>query len=75
MLRPIFIYCLICILLIETAYCALPPKYLGLCNWQACVGEKEEGMHTSICLPEVKPDACLQETWDQLVAADELPPC
>jgi len=29
----------------------------------------------SICLPEVKPDACLQETWDQLVAADELPPC
>ena len=46
MLRPIFIYCLICILLIETAYCALPPKYLGLCNWQACVGEKEEGMHT-----------------------------
>nr|CAD2194199.1 unnamed protein product [Meloidogyne enterolobii] len=74
MLRPIFI-CLICILLIETAYCALPPKYLGLCNWQACVGEKEEGMHTSICLPETKPDACLQETWDQLVAADELPPC
>ncbi|KAF7640476.1 hypothetical protein Mgra_00000297 [Meloidogyne graminicola] len=75
MLQNILII-LFCFLLIDNSVkSALPPKYLGLCNWKDCVGEKEEGTHKSLCLPETKPEACPQETWEQLIETNELPPC
>ncbi|KAI3417515.1 hypothetical protein GPALN_013235 [Globodera pallida] len=52
-----------------------PPAYLGICEWRECVGEKPTGSHLMICLPEERPENCLQESWDQLTELNELEPC
>ena len=45
------------------------PAYLQVPNFQDCLGEhqKPSETHTERCLPNEKPNVCLQSSWDKLV--------
>ena len=57
---------------------ALPPKYLGIAEFQKCLSEKEMGSYRMRCLPAEKPAACPADSWRQLselTGADKVPSC
>ena len=43
-----------------------PPEYLNVPGWKDCLGEKNLGSHSVVCLPSEKPENCLQSSWDEL---------
>jgi hypothetical protein len=47
---------------------SLPPAYLKVKGFKACMGEKDMGTWRSICLPSAKPSGCAQSSWQQLQA-------
>jgi hypothetical protein len=51
-----------------------PPPYLRVDGWRECLEEKSMGSWTSLCFPDVKPDACLSTSWEKLSEMD-LPKC
>jgi hypothetical protein len=55
------------------------PKYLSVPDFRSCLKtEYQGGSSTHWCLPEKKPQQCLQSSWDALVALHnngELAPC
>ena len=57
---------------------ALPPAYLSINGWQACVFSQSKGSWKSLCLPNTKPSGCKSKAWQLLQAltgADALPLC
>lgn len=57
---------------------ALPPKYLDVPQFQACLGERPVGSYLALCLPEQRPAPCPEDSWRQLrelQGADAIEPC
>jgi hypothetical protein len=52
-----------------------PPPYLFVPGWKKCLGEKQCGSITIVCLPSTKPDDCNQTSWEQLCDIDMLEKC
>lgn len=59
-------------------FATLPPAYLGIKGWQACVSSQSQGTWKSLCLPNAKPSKCHAKAWQLLQAltgADAVPLC
>ena len=57
---------------------ALPPKYLGISDFQLCLGTQDSHSYRSWCMPAEKPASCPAASWEQLralAAVDKLPDC
>ena len=44
-----------------------PPEYLNVPGWKDCLGEKQLGSHSVVCLPSEQPENCLQNSWLELI--------
>lgn len=62
----------------DSSAAALPPKYLGVSDFQSCLETVQVGSHEQWCMPSKKPANCPAESWEQLGALegdDALPSC
>ena len=46
----------------------LPPKYLEVKGYKQCFLTKDQGTWQSWCMPSVKPPACSDQAWQELLA-------
>ena len=51
------------------------PKYLSVEGFRDCTAENKQETFTSLCMPTVKPEACSDASWAQLIEIDEFPAC
>ena len=66
------------LLLALTAFAKLPPRYLEIKDFEQCLGTRDMCGMKSWCMPTEKPDACEEESWEELNALtgdDRLPSC
>jgi hypothetical protein len=77
-----FVFLIICggALLITTinVFAMLPPKYLSIKDFKSCLATKDMDTWTAWCIPAEKPDACPDESWQQLnslTGKDKVPNC
>lgn len=59
-------------------FAVLPPKYLGVKDFQKCLATKNMGTWQSWCMPAKKLDACPDDSWKQLsgfIGKDRVPKC
>ena len=57
---------------------AIPPRYLSIPQWQACMGTQVIDTYTIYCLPATQKAGCSTTTWqalNQLSGKDALPHC
>ncbi|MCF6765353.1 LysM peptidoglycan-binding domain-containing protein [Thiotrichales bacterium 19S3-7] len=45
---------------------ALPPAYLSVKGFKACLSEKSMGSWNAYCMPEIKPNLCDEDAWIKL---------
>ena len=45
---------------------ALPPAYLSVDGFDACLSSKEIGSSSQYCLPNQKPEGCTTNAWSDL---------
>ena len=45
---------------------ALPPAYLSVDGFDACLSSEEIGSSSQYCLPNQKPEDCKGQAWDAL---------
>ncbi|MCF6764870.1 hypothetical protein L3V82_03720 [Thiotrichales bacterium 19S3-7] len=55
-------------------FATLPPNYLSVDGFKDCLGTKSMGTWQSYCLPNKKPQNCLETSWNQLITMD-IPSC
>jgi hypothetical protein len=53
---------------------SLPPAYLSVDGFKACMATKDMGGWTSYCMPAQKPSDCQLSSWDELVKMN-IPNC
>ena len=56
----------------------LPPKYLSIDVFKACLSTQTKGSAIFYCMPDSKPDACSAESWtklNELEGSDKMPTC
>jgi len=54
---------------------SLLPQYLSVPRFKLCVGYKNVGTSTEVCLPRTKPETCTSESWIELRDQNELGSC
>merc|ERR1712215_514527 len=54
---------------------SLLPQYLSVPRFKLCVGYKNVGTSTEVCLPRMKPETCTSESWIELRDQNELGSC
>merc|ERR1712215_364833 len=54
---------------------SLLPQYLSVPRFKLCVGYKNIGTSTEVCLPRTKPETCTSESWIELQDQNELGSC
>jgi len=54
---------------------SLLPQYLSVPRFKLCVGYKNVGTSTEVCLPSTKPETCTLESWIELLDQNELGSC
>merc|ERR1712215_414204 len=54
---------------------SLLPQYLSVPRFKLCVGYKNVGTSTEVCLPRTKPETCTSESWIELQDQNELGSC
>ncbi len=60
------------------ASAVLPPKYLGVADFQKCLATKNMGTWSAWCMPASKPASCPDDSWTQLnglTEKDRVPGC
>lgn len=73
-------YLFLLFILINTAFAVvptrlLPPKYLSVSEWKACVSTKKTGSAYFVCLPKNKPNTCPVSSWEALQKGPLIPYC
>jgi hypothetical protein len=56
----------------------LPPKYLSVPDFQACLSKQSEGTYEAICLPTQRPAVCPRKSWHtlrRLIGDQRVPRC
>lgn len=64
--------------IMANGFAVLPPKYLGVPDFQKCLSTKNMGTWQSLCMPASKPDQCPDNSWTQLnglTGKDRVPSC
>lgn len=59
-------------------FAALPPKYLGIKDFDKCLTDKQVDTYRAWCIPVRKPKACPKSSWKQLRSLsgqDRIPRC
>jgi len=69
------IFAYLFLLLSTSSWAVLPPKYLSVPEWKSCVGTVTKGSAQFICLPSQKPKDCLESSWKELTALNEIEYC
>ena len=62
----------------KTTNQVLPPKYLSIDGFKACLDTQTKGSAVFYCMPNAKPDACSDESWtklNELEGKEKLPVC
>lgn len=62
----------------DSSATVVPPKYLGVSDFQSCLETVQVGSHEQWCMPSEKPANCPAESWEQLGGLegdDALPSC
>ena len=62
----------------KTTNQALPPKYLSIDDFKACLDTQAKGSTLFYCMPDSKPDTCSNESWtklNELEGSEKLPTC
>ena len=57
---------------------ALPPKYLAVQDFKACLSTQQISTYRAWCMPAKKPENCPAASWAQLKAlrgTDQVPAC
>merc|ERR1719460_899298 len=49
---------------------SLPPAYLQVPDFESCLGTKDVGSYSIVCLPVEMPDGCAGESWAALGSED-----
>merc|ERR1712216_554292 len=49
---------------------SLPPAYLQVPDFESCLGTKDVGSYSIVCLPVEMPDGCASESWAALGSED-----
>jgi hypothetical protein len=56
----------------------LPPQYLAVPEFSACLQAETKGSYTAWCMPAAQPSACAINSWQQLAGlqgSDRVPAC
>ena len=53
----------------------LPPAYLSVPGFKACLETQDKGAWQLWCLPQKKPEKCSDDSWQQLSKMQDLPKC
>lgn len=56
----------------------LPPKYLSIDGFKNCLSTQAKGSASFYCMPETKPEQCLDKAWNELNAlegSEKIPSC
>lgn len=56
----------------------LPPKYLNIDGFKACLNTQTKGAAVFYCMPNAKPDTCSDEAWtalNELEGKDKIIAC
>ncbi|ODN43400.1 hypothetical protein BGC07_11300 [Piscirickettsia litoralis] len=69
------LYCIIAFFMVmPSLYAALPPAYLAVPSFKACLSTKSMGSYSVYCLPKSQSTTCPDSSWQQLLRTD-LTPC
>ena len=67
--------CLIFVLMFNTAWSMVPPKYLSVPHWKECTSSETKGGAEFYCLPGKKPLLCPKESWKKLTKEKMMDRC
>jgi len=64
--------------IVTSSFAVLPPKYLGIKDFDKCLADKQIDTYRAWCIPARKPNDCPKSSWKQLRALsgqDRIPRC
>lgn len=64
--------------LVTSGFAVLPPKYLGIKDFDKCLTDRQVDTYRALCIPASKPNACPRASWKQLRllnGQDRIPRC
>lgn len=64
--------------IVTSSFAVLPPKYLGIKDFDKCLTDKQVDTYRALCIPANKPKACPKSSWKQLRSLsgqDRIPRC
>lgn len=64
--------------MVTSSFAVLPPKYLGIKDFDKCLTDRQVDTYRALCIPASKPKACPRLSWKQLRSLkgqDRIPRC